>query len=378
MILFKRLFIVLLLVYLSSCKESFMPQVTTENANYLVVEGFINTGSDSTIINLSRTVLVSNKNITKPELAATITVENDANVSYALKDLGKGSYGSIGLNLDQTKKHRIRIKTSTGVIYISSFVETKISPAIDDVGFEVKTDGIQLYVNTHDDKNQSRYYRWEYYDTWEFYSQYNSVLKTNGTAIVYRKLPEENIYNCYISLKSNNIFLNSTVKLDKDIVNRAPLNFISSGDERISVRYSKLVKQYVLTKEAYDFWEKLRKNTENLGSIFDAQPSQLTGNVHNIANVEEPVIGYIGAGTFTQKRIFIDKSQLPNWPTIYANKCSPPDTLGRKPGDTDIAIKGLIIPIDYEFVGQDQFILAAPAICVDCTLRGTNKKPSFW
>jgi hypothetical protein len=375
--LFKRLFIFIPLIYFGSCKEPYTPEVTAENANYLVVEGFINTGTDSTIINLSRTVLVSNKNVTKPELAATVTVESDANSSYALKDQGNGRYGQIGLNLDPAKKHRIRIKTTSGT-YVSDFVESKVSPPIDAIGFEVKTDGVQLNVNTHDDKNQSRYYRWDYQDTWEFHAEYDSILKSTGTGLVQRKLPDEGIYICYTSSRSSNVHLGSTIKLEKDVVNNAPLNFIEKSSEKISVRYSTLVKQYVLTKEAYDFWEKLRKNTENLGSIFDAQPSQLTGNVHNIADAKEPVIGYIGAGTVTQKRFFIDKTQLPGWPRIYPFECLNPDTLGRKPNDMDAVIKGTLVPLDYIMINGATYTLATTARCGDCTIRGTNKKPSFW
>jgi hypothetical protein len=375
--LLKRLLIFISLIYFASCKESYTPEVTSVNANYLVVEGFINTGADSTIITLSRTVLVSNKTVAKPELGATVTVENEANISYPLKDIGSGIYAAIGLNLDQTKKHRIRIKTAKNINYLSDFVESKSSPAIDGLSFEAKTNGVQIYVNTHDDSNKSKYYRWDYQDTWEFHAEYASLLRTNGTALVERKLPDEGVYICYASGKSANIFLGSTIRLDKDVVNKAPLNFIAGGTERITVRYSTLVKQYVLTKEAYDFWEKLRKNTESLGSIFDAQPSQLTGNVHNIADAEEPVIGYIGAGTFTQKRFFIDRTQLPTWTRVYPYECLAPDTL-KKPDDYIPAIKGQVIALENIMVDGKTYTTATTARCGDCTIRGTNKKPSFW
>lgn len=365
------------LLYIISCKESYAPEVTTVNANYLVVEGFINTGTDSTIIKLSRTVLVNNKTVAKPELTATVTVESDGNISYPLKDLGNGTYAAIGLNLDKTKKHRIRIKTLKGTTYVSDFVESKTSPEIDDVNFTANSLGVQLNVSTHDDTNQSRYYRWDYQDTWEFHAMYASVLKSNGTVLVERKLPDEGIYICYKTEKSTNVHLSNTLKLDKDVVNKAQLSFIEGGAEKVSVRYSILVKQYVLTKEAYDFWEKLRKNTESLGSIFDAQPSQLTGNVRNIADLNEPVVGYIGAGTVTQKRIFIDRTQLPFWPRIYPYQCHDPDTV-KTPNDLNNVIKGLTIPLDNVYVNGKFVTITTNPGCGDCTIRGTNKKPSFW
>ncbi|MEJ7664694.1 MAG: DUF4249 family protein [Hymenobacter sp.] len=46
--------------------------------------------------------------------------------------------------------------------------------------------------------------------------------------------------------------------------------------------YSILVRQYALTPEEFAYWDKLRKNTENLGTLFDPLPSQLSGNVHRL------------------------------------------------------------------------------------------------
>ena len=56
----------------------------------------------------------------------------------------------------------------------------------------------------------------------------------------------------------------------------------------------------------------LKKNTEQLGSIFDALPSQINGNIHSATNPSEPVIGYISVGNVSSQRIFITKQQLPS------------------------------------------------------------------
>ena len=41
----------------------------------------------------------------------------------------------------------------------------------------------------------------------------------------------------------------------------------------------------------------MQKNAESLGSIFDEQPTQITGNIHSVTNPSEQVIGYVSAGT---------------------------------------------------------------------------------
>ena len=42
-------------LFISGCKESFAPPATKVNVNFLVVDGFLHLGLDSTIIKLSRT-----------------------------------------------------------------------------------------------------------------------------------------------------------------------------------------------------------------------------------------------------------------------------------------------------------------------------------
>ncbi|MBB2144745.1 DUF4249 family protein [Pedobacter sp. LMG 31464] len=377
---FKNVYLLILCLAFFACKEPYAPTVTTINHNFLIIEGFINTGADSTIINLSRSVLVDNKNTANPELNATVTVESDANNSYTLNNLGKGVYASAGLNLDNSKKYRLRIKTSKGVTYLSDFVESKISPVIDAVGFDVKDDGIQVHVNTHDDSNNSKYFRWEYKDTWQFNSDYYSVLSYNGIkgpGFQDRLYPDENIATCWTTKSSNNILLGSTLKLEKDVINKAPLTFIESSSEKISVRYSILVKQYVITKEAFEFWEKLKKNTENLGSIFDTQPSELRGNVYNVADRNEPVVGFIGAGVTQTKRFFINKKELPNWALKYPYKCAELDTLNNFFA-TKAMQTGLKTPLAFVLVDGVTYILLVDKECGDCTIRGVNRKPSFW
>ena len=126
-----------------------------------------------------------------------------------------------------------------------------------------------------------------------------------------------------------------------------------------------------------------------IGSIFDPQPSMLTGNIHNVADPSEQVIGYITAGTFTQQRVFIDKFNLPNslqyFTSLPYNNCfldslyfSDPKT-GANDVDNDL-YHGDGIPVSaiQQPGGPILGYVASGGICVDCTLRGTNKRPSFW
>lgn len=386
---FKNFYVIIILfaIILICCKKAYNPEVTTINGNYLVVEGLINTGADSTFIKLSRSVILADKNTSKVETGAVVTVESSTNESYPLVEkLKTGVYGAPPLNLDNSKKYRVRIKTAKGVVYLSDFVEAKVSPKIDSISWSTDNGGLQLYANTHDAANNTHYYRWEYAETWEFTSKFASGFKADGKQIVPRNILTENIHDCWGNSNSSTIVLGSSIKLTQDVIYKAPLTFVTSESEKISHKYSLLVRQYALTKEAFEFWQLLKKNTENLGSIFDAQPSQLTGNIHNIANATEPVLGYIGAGTVEQKRILVPRDQLPNWVTKYPYSCEEPDTVYTinpvtKQRDEDLLFQTKAkIPIS-EVLSPTGAVLGhtgSSSECTDCTIRGTNKRPAFW
>jgi hypothetical protein len=378
----------LVVLSLCCCRRPYNPPASSSPNSYLVVEGVINPGSDSTIIKLSKTVHLNAKVTLNPLLGATVTVESDNNTSWPLIDVNNtGSYSSPGLNLPASQKYRLRINTGDGHQYLSDMVAVKPTPPIDSIGYFTQNGVINLYVNTHDPANATRYYRWEYNETWQFHSTYPSlyVLDTALNTIVLRT-PEQNVYSCFGNDVSSNILLTSTTKLTKDVVYQSPLTAFPINSEKIETKYSILVKQYALTSEAYQFYQNIQKNTEQLGSIFDAQPSQLVGNIHNVANAAEPVIGYITVTNVQSKRVFLTNAIIPQYTVPdYPADCekdtayyvtgllgtSVQDVLINRP-ITDIPTFGIFV--SDKLVGFEY----SSSICVDCTLRGTTKTPSFW
>jgi hypothetical protein len=366
-----------------------MPKVAATNNNYLVVEGVISTGQDSTVIKLSRTTALYSDTNTKPELNAVVEIESDANISYPLTEKGNGFYISPILNLSPANKYQLKIVTKENFAYQSDFVPVKNSPPIDSVNYQVKSSGLDIHVNTHDPSNNTRYYRWSYDETWIIFSNFDSfeeLFQVPFDTILPRPVTDQ-IYECWQNHQSDEILLGSSAHLTQDIISQAELTSIASSSERIRDRYSIIVKQYALTADAFNYWQQLKKNTEQLGSIFDPQPSSLTGNIHCITNPMETVLGYISAGSVSQKRIFIDTRHLPAWATILSIAgCTGPDTLVFKSvvGNNevqDFLYKGNQVPISSIQLRPGGPIVgytAGTPECVDCTLRGTNKRPSFW
>ena len=185
------------------------------------------------------------------------------------------------------------------------------------------------------------------------------------------------IYKCWNTVNSTNINLGSSEKLTEDLI-YLPLLYIEPGSEKLSVLYSINVRQYALSHEAYLFFQKIKKNTEQLGSIFDPQPSDMQGNIHCITNPLETVIGYIDISEEKVQRKYISRDELADWD--YRTDCflktidNQPDSI-RKYG----AGSAPTIPFSVDIrLGISKFYAANSNNCVDCTLRGTNVRPTFW
>jgi hypothetical protein len=331
----------------------------------------LNAGSGPTTINLSRTFKLDRIAQVIPELLAQVKVEGSDSSSVSLTESGSGVYNHAQLNLNLNKMYRIRIRTSGGKEYLSDFVTVKSTPDIDSVSWKQDNDGLKLFVNTHDPSGNTRYYQWKYTETWEIQSTYYSFLKYVNGQILPRNNPSEQVFVCWKNQSSSSILLGSSARLQSDVISEAPLLTIPKASEKLGIRYSILLKQNALTREAYDFFQVMKRNTESLGTIFDAQPSEIRGNIHSVTNPGERVIGLITASQLKEKRIFISNSQLVDWgfsmycPNLFVDDI--PDSIKK------------YIPsyLPYEYTGNG-YNVSYPA-CVDCTLRGgLTTKPSFW
>jgi len=360
------------------CQKLYNPKPVQNTQRVLVVEGVIDPSADSTIIKLSRTVQVNSKITVAPELGAVVNAEDDRSGIYPIPEIGNGTYAVPGLRLDITRKYRLRIRTSDGQEYLSDFVPAKITPPIDSVGFIVLPDSLQVYVSTHDPTDNTRYYRWSFDETWLFHAFAASEYVSNGYKLVERSTNQQ-IYFCYASSFSPTIVLGKSDRLTHDVIYQNPLTLIKGSSEKIEREYSVMVRQYAITADALTYWENMKRNSDQLGSIFAVQPSEITGNIHCITNTGTPVIGYINASTVSTKRVFLDNFSLPRaWQPAYPYACHL-DSITK-----NIQERLIDLPVSeytVTYIGSSfapRGYLATSRDCADCTIRGTTVQPSYW
>ena len=365
------LFISLMLI-ITDCREPFSPDFKTGENDYLVVEGFINIGQKAvTTIALSRVVPLLKTQQTF-EMNAIVNIENKDGTRYSLQEKGNGVYLSDSIDLNLTSEYRLLITTQNGKISASDFVKPKITPPIDSLHWQWEDSGINVYVNTHDNTNNTRYYNWDYTETWEInsdhlsrYSYTEGKLKKRSDAEMY------NLYLCWQSASAETLHFASTVQFDEDKI-RYPIVHLAHYSDRTSVKYSILVKQRSMTKEEFDYLQLIQKNSNITGSLFDAMPSEITGNIKSLNNPDETIIGYVGAYTTQIKRYFIDASELSSNPRT---KCEVIEISAERYGSTYSA-GGYFIPVDSV---DDKKSKGASSYCMDCKIRGgTHLRPDFW
>lgn len=373
-------FIIVSVFCIISCKEKYTANLKSSDKSALVVEGFLNAGNGPTTITLTRSYAINSPGNIPRVTGAQVTVEGNNGTSFSLIEtaINSGVYTHPQLTLLNDKEYRLRIKTTGGKEYLSDYVPVKLSPPIDSINWKWENNGVMFYANTHDATNNSRYYKWDYEETWEIITNYYSELKMVGNTIVHRNMPAEDVSHCWKYDFSRTIMIGSTAQLQSDVAFEIPLYHIAANSERFGVRYSVLVKQSILTPQAYEYFNLMKKNTEQLGSIFDPLPSELKGNIKCLTDQNEPVIGYVTASSQQVKRIFVSSTQLPNSNFNFPNCYSI-----RVPNNIDSVIKYRPTLMPYaEDLNQFNVVIGyflAPPVCADCTARGgINVKPSYW
>lgn len=381
----KQILIGCLLVLILCCKQRYEPEFMTPDRGYLVVEGTI-ARTGNTLIKLSRTIKLADTAIPKNETQALVSVEGKDNSKFMLNEAGAGRY-TASLNLLAAQQYRLHIRTRDGRDYFSNYLDVKSTPAIDSLPWARENGNVQLYIQTHDPQNNTRYYKWEYDETWEFHSAYETTIHYTRNPVTgeirgvgYRKLdltPDFTVYTCWQSESSSRILIGSSAKLSQDMIH-LPFLIVPAASWKLSVMYSVNVKQYAISREEYDFLNKMRRNTEETGSLFDPQPSELKGNIFSATDASEPVIGFVGISELKEKRIFIRNGEVPGWG--YQQGCSELDIPNmidslKAAGHLEPTIPTVFGPGGVMDIRR---LNVSDPSCVLCTTRGTNVKPLFW
>ncbi|MDX2306046.1 MAG: DUF4249 domain-containing protein [Microscillaceae bacterium] len=380
----------ILLWAFSQCVEPFEEFDAQDFEDYLVVEGLITNETKAHRILISRTSPIDSL-VFIPETEAQVHIEDEQGNRFPLSEKEPGKYfttpnftGIIG------QSYTLLIQTSSGRNYRSDAVTLKSCPPIDSIYAEYRTglinrpDGIEFYVDSHDPSNQTRYYRWEWEETYEIVVPFASIFEwIQGNEVRPRT---ENVGNCWKSDTSSTILIKNTIGLANDQISRFPVRFMDKFSQEIRTKYSILVKQYALSEEAFTFWSNLQESQTRQGSLFDIQPGIIQGNIRSLDDKNEIVLGYFDASQVSTLREFFVPSDFNDQgfvrPSYFAN-CFILDTIPEaRIGEYLLTENNLESREIWDSFGAfgftDIFYVIVPKACANCTGFADKKRPSFW
>jgi hypothetical protein len=347
----------------------------------LVVEGNI-MEPYGTIIRLSRTKALNTTDAYEHISSALITISCDDGTHYTAElkkegdDIVPGTY-TINEKIAFTRGTAYTLNIRIGdKQYQSDPITPLRTPEIEDVNYITRNDGkqVDIRVSTSDPEGEIKYYRWACDEDWEYTAPEYATHRWNPELEVIEPLSRQgvNTYYCWDKGHSTTFALGSTDKLTSAILKNNTILQLQGGTTRFLYLYSVLVRQYAITKEAYEYFGNLQKNIEEAGSVFAPQPTELSGNIHNIAHPEEVVIGFVTASTETSRRLYIPAEELPAMKTYYY--CEDDATGGASEAIRLYASHWRIAyPIN---TSRYRWLLIR---CVECMeLGGTKDKPDWW
>ena len=171
-----------------------------------------------------------------------------------------------------------------------------------------------------------------------------------------------------------NINILTTSGLAENKYKKYPLRYVNNRTQRLVYGLSINVSQYALSEMAYNYFNQIQVNISLNGELYEKQPLSIEGNLANLTNPDQVVLGCFYVAGIQSKRIFINK--IEDIEFNYNAFCAEGDLT--KVGYPPIAAN--VYPIYIWFMDDTTW---PPhwiySCCYDCTEQGgTLSKPNFW
>jgi len=195
---------------------------------------------------------------------------------------------------------------------------------------------------------------------------------------------------CYRTENSSRIITYQSLLASGAIQDYPLRTFESTGLNRMAIRYSLEVKHYALSTTAFDFWEQLSQDQSDAGGLIQIQVGAIPGNVSNIQDETEIVLGRFDVVDEEGLRVFFSPEDFEDQGYQVLDdaviECDTTGLIRSRPeevGDVLSTNSNLDIwfidnGIDFELQQAVPILVYLPKRCSNCTYYGTNERPSFW
>jgi hypothetical protein len=300
----------LFIILCVSCLEPFTFRADS-TPGLVVISGQVSNLVDRNIIQIGTTT--NTLQVPIPYSGAFVqAIDEQGNAITYSEQTKKGVYfGNVAGEPGRTYYLRVQLGDK---VYESATEKMPLSAGTIDASYEFSThqvvDGegtarivanIEIYGDSElPPDDEANYFRW---NTEEVY-----VIIPTDFPDVFGTVPP----NCYVTkpVDAQRVTLYNGDEVSGKSIERQFL-LTRPIDQSFHARHAFTVFQSAITRETHEYWRKVNILANQVGSIFDSPPAKLSGNIRNVSDDNENVLGYFQATNQTFSRVFLFASDLP-------------------------------------------------------------------
>jgi len=243
---------------------------------------------------------------------------------YYYPSSAEATYGIIGHTYTLT----IAVNGKT---YQSAPVTLKEPVPIDAVHFEIDQQeyafagqqekqeyaGYRVLVDYEDPAGVQNFYRWSFVSQFEVITQPLDHLDNRG-----RSDPKLCCAHCWVKENEEGFTVTDDRLTDGGKVVNQDVLFIPF-ERYLQVRHKLKVYQHSLSEDAYNFFRMMEQQKGSTGTVFDPPPAEIKGNMFNVNDKDEQVLGLFNASAVSVKEVVIASHDI-DYPVstfIFADDC---------------------------------------------------------
>jgi hypothetical protein len=281
---------------------------------------------------------------------------------------------------DETKK-----------VYRSNWMKVEKAPLIERIDFVPDDKNVKVRLTLTGPTDDTRYFCWTYTEDWEIHSDFlplylyrYGVDPYNIRGQAYEEIQGEyDKYYCWNSSSSKELFVADTRDLNSRTLPARQIAEFGRTTPRCQELYCISVTAYGISADRYAYIHHMNEVSNIQGDLFSPNPSAMRGNLRCEQDSTELVLGYVGVCQTTMTRAFFEGTRyytgrVDNSVRFFPNLSEPLEAESNEKGYDYFYMLGnrpLYLVADEN---GDEKMQWAPRRCVDCTVKGTKNKPSYW
>ncbi|WP_017731393.1 DUF4249 domain-containing protein [Nafulsella turpanensis] len=326
-------FFYLLLIFLSGCIDPIDFKFDGQT-QHLVVEAKFTNEASINYVKLSKSSPYDYPyNIFVEQ--ATVYITSKEGEFFPFRHIDNGYYLPVGEAKGETGGTYTLHIENEGKKYQSNPVTIQPPVKIDSVYFEYAEvwvaekgkkekelkPGYRVLVDYVDPEEEDNFYRWSYNSEFEVHTQPWDYVETSCLGCP-RPDPKKCCSICYIEEEGELLPVNNDRLSDGKKVIAQEVFFIPF-EKYLNYKYKLQLYQYSTTEEAFNFFKVIKEQSESTGGIFDPPPSEAKGNIFNIDDEGEQVLGIFDAAGVSRRDITLTFDEIPYYkpPFVYPDDC---------------------------------------------------------